>query len=436
MIDDDEVFLSAYKKVLQKEYNVFTALNTTRGFRLIQDIKPHILLLDISIRNEREGLEVLPLIKQKFKDLSVIMVTNWDSFSMSEEAVRKGADYFFIKSRDLEELKFYIKDILQFKQQSESETFPIAQSQAMKEVLRMARAVARTDMPVTIYGETGVGKEVIARYIHGHSHRRHHIFKAVNSAAIPDTLLESELFGFEKGAFTGAYKIKKGVIEQASGGTLFLDEIKDLSPRGQASLLRVLEQQELEHLGSVSSIQIDIRIVAASQAFLAERVEAGKFRSDLFFRLAGTEIYIPPLRERVEDLLALIHYFLRILGEKNRMKSEKRLTQSALLMLKNYHWPGNVRELYHTLENAVLFSKSKEIKASEIRLKYKQSPSIQLNYELARQAAWEKFEKEFLENALVKHEGNITKTAKAIGLSRQSLQKKIKQYGLDVNGTV
>ena len=176
--------------------------------------------------------------------------------------------------------------------------------------------------------------------------------------------------------------------------------------------------------------------MAASQISLSEQVEAGKFRGDLFFRLAGLEIFIPPLRERPEDLMALIRFFLKNIAEKNQLKSEKKLSQSALLMLKNYHWPGNVRELYHTLESAVLFSKGKEIKASEIQLKYNHNENIPLDYELARQTATEKFEKKFIQSALVKHDGNITKTAQAIGLSRQSLQKKIKKYGLDVNGEV
>lgn len=430
MIDDDPVFLRGYQKVLGKDYQVLIAETINEGLKQIVQNKPDIVLLDISLNKEREGVEILPYLKEQFPYLPIILVTNWDSFLISEEAKEKGVDGFFLKSQNLEQLRHLINNVFDNLNRNEDEIFPIAVSHEMKAVFHKAKILANSDMAVALYGETGVGKEIVAHYIHEHSPRKHNNFQAINCTALPDPLLQSELFGFEKGAFTGALKAKKGLIEVASGGTLFLDEIKDLSLPAQRSLLRVLENKRVVHLGGTDSIAVDIRIISASQVPLKDLIKEGKFREDLFYRLAGAEIFIPPLRERTDDIPALIHYFLLEISKRNHLSRVKRLSHRALLMLKNYHWPGNVRELYATLEAAVLLSPGYEIKASDIQFKYSDVPRALASFELERQKVLANFEKDYLREALTRNKGNISRTAAEIGLSRQSLQKKIKKYGL------
>ena len=434
MIDDEEVFLKGYRTVLGSEYDVATALQISEGLKLIEQFQPDVLLLDIRLKTEKEGLQVLPEIKKRFPDLSVIIVTNWDSHLIFREALELGADDFFIKSEDLEILKTSIQNLLVQKENDNQEEWenirtPLVFDPKSKKILKLAKKLARANCSVLVTGESGVGKEEFVRFIHEHSRRRNGPFVAVNCAAIPETLLESEFFGHEPGAFTGARYRRIGKFEAANGGTLFLDEIEELSLQGQAKLLRVIQESVVERLGGNNRIPIDVRIISATRNDLRKLVREKRFREDLYYRIAVYPFHIPPLRERREDILPLSYYYLKKSCQNNGFK-EKQFSKDALLVLKNYHWPGNVRELKNVIEKAVIASDGKLIHASDLFLLNEDEDGL-LPYEHARRQVIDQFTVDYIRQALVQNEGNISRTAKAIGLSRQMLQKLIRDYRLN-----
>ncbi len=432
MIDDDEIFLNNYRLLLKDEFELETASNLTQGWKLLSEYNPQILLLDIRLKTEKEGLEILPEIKKQFPHIFIIMVTNWDSHSIFKQALQLGADDFFIKSEDLEILKMSIYNLIHnnFEEsQDEMDNFPIAVDPVSKGLLRQARKIARANCAVIITGESGVGKEEIARYIHRNSKRKEKPFVAINCAAIPDTLMESEFFGHEAGAFTNALKRRIGKFELANGGTLFLDEIEELSLSGQTKLLRVTQDFVLERLGSNESIAVDVRLISATRNNLKQLVSERKFREDLFYRLAVFPLHIPPLRERREDIVPLSQFYLKQSCEKNGFKN-KQFTNEALLILKNYDWPGNVRELKNVVEKAVILSHGRYIKPSDLQLYSPENQEL-LPYELAKKKVVDEFTMEYIRQALLKNDGNITRTAQNIGLSRQMLQRLIKEYKIN-----
>jgi len=430
MIDDDPVFLDGYKSILDNDYHILTAQNIESGLQILDSTHPDVLLLDISLKTKKEGLDFLPNVRCRFPQLVIIMVTNWDSFSISKEALEKGANYFFVKSESLDEIKYLINQSLFTNNKTNNEKFPIAQSKEMKRILDQSRKVAATSIPVLITGETGTGKDVIANYIHQHSIRSDKIFLPVNCGALSDSLLESELFGYEKGAFTGAVKSFEGKFEQANLGTIFLDEIKDLSAKGQASLLRAIEQKEIVKLGSKDVKKVDVRILVATNAILSDMVLKNEYRQDLYYRLTGVEINIPPLKERTEDITPLAYYFIEKISSENNI-SKKTVNQNVMRMLQSYHYPGNVRELYHVIERALVFSEHQEIRAQDIYLSGQTKIDENINYEIAKNNAVQAFQKSFIKSAMINSKGNISVAAKGMGLSRQSLHKLILELGLD-----
>ncbi len=432
MIDDDPFFLREYQKILSNDYEVYTAQTVAAGKQLLRKYKPEVLLLDISLNREREGLEVLPAIKNEYPALAIVMVTNRDSYTISTAALDQGADYYFVKSESLDRLKLILLDIFSRKASESNditENNIIAESGAMKNILLQLKKISYTDLPILLTGETGVGKEVLARYIHEQSMRKDCVFQAVNCGAIPETLLESELFGHVKGAFTGAAQSSRGKIESADKGTLFLDEIQDLSPRGQVALLRVLEQKNLERLGSSKMLEVDVRIIAATQTAPEKLIKNGSFREDLYFRLNVFHIQIPPLREREDDIMPLANYFLKQAIDENNLH-HKQFTQSAQMLLKTYDWPGNVRELKHVVTRAAVMAPRREIRQSDFLLPIFDESQNNMSYDSARQQVIENFQRTFIKSALKRNNGNISATAKEIDLSRQSLQKIIKGLGL------
>jgi len=433
MIDDDPVFIESYVSLLADEFYVHGAPDIPTGFKLIEKWKPFALLLDITLKTEKEGLKIIPQIKKKFPNLHVVVVTNWDSHLIYNDAMTLGADAFFVKSDNVNHLKVILYDLIAKKKTSlqEKENFPIACSEAFKHVLNEARKAARHDCPVLICGETGVGKEVVAQFIHQQSRRRKGPFIPINCGSIPDTLIESEFFGFEKGAFTGAFQRKSGKFELANGGTLFLDEVSELSKHAQVALLRFIQTQEIEHLGGTKNIQIDVRLIVASQKDLNELKTNGSFREDLYHRLAVFPIFIPPLREREEDIIPLCHYFLNQFLKENNIK-KKNFTQSALIMLKNYHWPGNIRELRNVIERAVIKSDGAEIRPGDLMLQMPPDEYLELSYDSAKADVTQTFQRNFIKAALCRNKGNITQTAKKIGISRQALIKILKDLNLDI----
>ena len=432
MIDDDPLFLKNYPLLLGDDFQIATAQNINQGMEKLRSFKPDVLLLDIRLKTEKEGLEILPQIKKQYPHLPVIMVTNWDSHTIFKQALQSGADDFFIKSESLEILRIAILNLIQNNKPeapTENDSFPIAVDPISKNILQLAKKIAKANCAITITGETGVGKEELAIFIHNKSNRRNKPFVAINCAAIPDTLIESELFGHEAGAFTNALQRRIGKFEAANGGTLFLDEIEELSYAGQTKLLRVTQNFIIERLGSTKPIPIDVRLISATRSNLQKLILEDKFRKDLYYRLAVFSLHIPPLRERPEDIIPLCNFYLKKSCETNGYKY-KQFTNEALLMLKNYSWPGNVRELKNVIEKAVILSQGKFITSADIHLDSVEKQDF-LPYEMARRKVIDEFTVEYIRKALVEHKGNITKTAKAIGLSRQMLQRLIKEYNLN-----
>jgi DNA-binding NtrC family response regulator len=306
---------------------------------------------------------------------------------------------------------------------------------AMRRVFDTIQKVAETDLSVLIRGESGTGKELVAQALHATSSRRARPFVAVNCAAIHRELVESELFGHEKGAFTGADRRRVGRFEAAEGGTIFLDEIGDMASETQAKVLRVLEERKLERVGSTETVDVDVRVVSATHRDLEEEVAAGRFREDLYYRLKVVETWLPPLRERIEDLPALADRFLGQVAE--RLEREKRtLGPGALARLSRYPWPGNVRELRNVLERAAVMAAGDEIAEEDLQLESGAAPSEanrsdrDLSFSEAKRQTVERFERRYLSEALREHEGNVSRTANAIGMVRQSLQQKIRELGL------
>jgi len=433
MIDDDPLFIEGYTTILGDEYQIIGASNLKQGLESIEKHRPAAILLDITLKSEKEGLDILPLLKQKYPWIPVIIITNWDSHLIYKEALNSGADDFFVKSDQVTNLKNIINLHLnqkKFNDQNKN-NFPIACSPTFRQVLKEARNVARTNCIVLITGETGVGKEVVAEYIHKHSRRKDKPFIAINCGAIPHTLIESEFFGFEKGAFTGAIRTKLGKFETANGGTIFLDEIEELDFHAQSTLLRAIQNLEIEHIGGTHKISIDTRFIVATQHNLETMVKEGKFREDLYYRLSVYPLYIPPLREREEDIIPLSQYYLNFFTQKYHI-SKKKFTQAALLMLKNYHWPGNVRELKNVIERALIHGTGTEIRPADFLLSIGEDISPDIPYDYAKKIAVKNFQKKYIKAALIRNRGNISRTAEEIGISRQALQKLLKNLQMDV----
>jgi len=434
MIDDDEVFINGYKSLLNDEYIIHGAQSISDGIKLIEKKCPAVLLLDISLKAEKEGLAALPVIKKEFPYLPVIVVTNWDSHLVFKEAISLGADDFFVKSDNIRNLRIIIKNLLYKNQISsdDKDELPIAHSSEFRQILAEAKKIAVLNCTVLLTGETGVGKDEIAKYVHKNSKRSTGPFIPINCGSIPETLFESEMFGHEKGAFTGALSSKQGKFELANKGTVFLDEIDELPENSQAKLLRVIQEQEIERVGGTKRIPIDVRIIAAAQHDLQMFVEKGKFREDLYYRIAVYPIYIPPLREREDDIIPLCNYFLKYFQEYYK-KGEKNFTQSSLIMLTSYHWPGNVRELKNSIERAVIRSTGHQIRPVDFQLRnIPNNQTENLSYDSAKEEAVYEFQRKYLKKELYRNKGNISVTAKKIGISRQSLTRMIKDLNLGI----
>ncbi len=398
---------------------------------------------------EVNGLELLNALRQKGKDTPMIIITAFATVEDAVKAMKLGANDYLTKPLHLEELQLKIGKIedelklkrenAELKERLRRIDFPemVGVSEAITEVKKMIAKIAqRDDVPVMIYGASGTGKELAAKAIHNVSKRNGAPFVAVNCAAMPDELLESELFGYVKGAFTGAVKDREGLFKTADGGTLFLDEVGEMSPRLQAKLLRALQDFRIQPLGTSNSFNVDVRIIGASNVRLQDLVSQNKFREDLFYRLNVAEISIPPLSRRKEDIPLLLEHFI----SSPKIKKEITFTKEALAALTDYNWPGNVRELENFVNSISVFAERDVIDRNDLperilnessAVKYKwDNLFANNNFPDAQKIILEDFEKKFLEFHLRKHNGNITRTAEAIGLSRVSLHKKINDYGL------
>ena len=445
--DDEKSIRNALREILEFEgYTVLEAENGDTALKTIESERVDLVMLDIKMKG-MDGIEVLSEIKKREKDLPVIMISGHGTIKIAVEATKNGAYDFLEKPPDLNRLLISIRNALknselhrenkQIRQELNGAVEIIGESPAMRSVKRMIDKVAPTDSRVLITGENGTGKELVARSLHNNSKRAVKKFVDVNCAAIPSELLESELFGHEKGAFTDANQRRIGKFEQASEGTLFLDEIGDMSAEAQAKVLRALQENEIVRVGGTERIPVNPRIIAATNKELSEEIEAGRFREDLFHRLNVIPIHLPPLRERKEDILHLVQWFLQRLSEKEIVFSGKYFSDDAIEALKNLKWPGNIRELENAVERLLLLSSGSEITKTEVDqfVTGKRTSKKQLSDIIDGTESFhiykEEAEKLFIKKKLEKYDWNISATADAIDIQRSHMYNKLKKYDIE-----
>lgn len=427
-------------------YSVFEAEDGSDAISRVSEEFFDLILMDNRM-SHIDGIEALKEIKKISPGIPVIIITAYASVETAVEALQAGAHDYLTKPLDIDELRFKVQQTLEFWRLKEDNILQrrrienlfdasriIGRSQKMKEVLETVAMVAPTEASVLILGESGTGKELIANALHQGSGRADKRFIKINCAALPETLLESELFGHEKGAFTGAVGRRPGRFELADGGTIFLDEIGEMTPATQAKLLRVLQEREFEPLGSTRTVKVDIRIITATNRILKDEVKKGTFREDLFYRLNVVPIQLPPLRERKEDILLLIEHFLKIYNDKNG----RRLLgfhPRALDALMRYSWPGNIRELENVVERAVILTTDDYVPFSELPEAIRGATGDTVFGEIRQGIrpgiTIREMEKELIIKTLEDNEENRTRTARILGITRRTLQLKLKEYGLD-----
>ncbi|MGB9904115.1 MAG: sigma-54-dependent transcriptional regulator [Desulfotomaculales bacterium] len=443
IIDDEQHLCWALEKAMRQEgYNAVCAFNGKSGLELIKKEAPSLVILDLKMP-EMDGLEVLKKAKEIQPRLPVIILTAHGTIETAIEAMKMGAADYLTKPFDLEELKIIIKQNLLVSQLVTEVNFLraelarkytdiIGESKAIREVKNMIERVARSNATVLITGESGTGKEVAAITIHQKSLRKDGPFVTVNCAALPEQLLESELFGHEKGAFTGAVARKLGRFELADRGTIFLDEITEMPLSMQAKLLRVLQEKAFERVGGTETLYVDVRVIAATNRNLEKAIEEGKLREDLYYRLNVFQIHMPPLRERKEDIPLLARYFV----EKFRPTYlVGKISAEAMELLVRYHWPGNIRELQNVIERAAIICQGNEILPEHLPkelLAVQKPPAGAIIYFPDQGICLEEVEKELILKALEKTGGNQTKAAQLLGITRSALLYRSQKYGINI----
>jgi DNA-binding NtrC family response regulator len=449
IVDDDTTARYGMKRVLEESYKVLEAENAAAARRVMAAENPDLLLLDIEMPGE-SGLDLLRELRARDSSPAVIMITAYGSEKVAVEAMKSGAYDYLPKPFEVDELRLVVEkaldhldlaeENLRLKRQLTSEGqfgAMIGASPSMRQLFELAERVAAAEVTVLMQGESGTGKELLAREVHRRSNRGSKPFVPLNCAAVPEHLIESELFGYEKGAFTGATSQKRGKFELAHGGTLFLDEVGDMSLATQAKLLRVLETHRFERLGGTNSVEVDVRVLSATNKDLAAEITRQTFREDLYYRLRVVLLKLPPLREHKEDIPLLVGEFLAMLAAKHR-REVLTITREAMAKLMAYDWKGNVRELKNVLESAVVMSRDDVIQPQDIPAEFLVGPSAApaaseglsfLGVGDYREAK-RQFEVAFIKAKLREHGGNITRTAGAIGLHRQSLQEKLRELGI------
>ena len=448
--DDDPAHRIMLKKLIGGwGYNVFETDDGAGAIEAVQKRSFDLILMDIRMMNV-SGIEALEQIRKINPSIPVIIMTAYASVETAVSALKKGAYDYLTKPLDFEELQITMERATEhnrLKMENEylkerlGEKFDrqniIGQSPAMVKLLEMVEQVAATQATVLITGESGTGKEMIANAIHANSNRKAAPFIKINCAALTETLLESELFGHEKGAFTGADRRREGKFVQADGGSIFLDEVSEMSPAMQVKLLRVLQEREITRIGGAEVIKVDVRIIAASNKDLKKEVREGRFREDLFYRLNVVALNVPPLRERPQDIPLMAQSFLITFNERNA-KSISGFTARALQKLSGYAWPGNVRELMNTVERAVVLSRKSEIDADELVFPMADQAACEPGVQQAvRPGAGginlplEEVEKRSILDALEAAAGNKSEAARRLGITRKTLRKKLEKYESD-----
>ncbi len=438
IIDNEKRMCGVLKAALELDQHIVeTAFDGDAGIQKFNKGEFDIVITDLKMPG-KDGIAVLDEVKKIAPETEVILMTAYATAQTAVEAMRKGAYDYLIKPFEMVEMKLKVKQILEKKELAKEnidlksklkDKFSleniIGQSEIMQKVYQMVEKVAPRDATVLIRGESGTGKELIAQSIHQLSHRARGAFIAVNCAALPETLLESELFGHEKGAFTGAEKQKRGRFELAVGGTIFLDEIGDISPATQAKLLRVLQTKEITRLGSEETVSVDVRTIAATNRNLEELIKKGIFREDLYYRLNVFPIPLPSLRERREDIPELVIHFLK----KNSQPKDK-IDSQTMRALMSYHWPGNIRELENIIERMIILSGDEKITADLLPPQFHGIPvgGDSLALEIPEQGiSIDEIEKQLINKALKKAGGNKSKAAKLLGITRRKLYSMVER---------
>ncbi len=445
VVDDEPNIVRTVSDILEDEgFEVMAASDGESALKMVEDELPDLALLDIALPGI-DGLELLKQLKELVPALPVVMISAYGNVENAVKATRLGAydfiekpphaDKILLTVRNALELARLAEENLRLRQRAVPQVEIIGKSPVIQTLREQVRIVAPTKAWVLITGENGTGKELVAREIHRQSKRVGKPFIEVNCAAIPEELIESELFGHEKGAFTGASSKRRGKFDLAHEGTLFLDEIGDMSLKTQAKVLRILQEQRFERVGGGRPIQVDVRVIAATNKNLEEEIARGTFRDDLYYRINVIPIQVPPLRERREDIPLLIEYFLKELSAEAD-GVQKIMTPAVVEILMVQHWPGNVRELRNFVQRLTILSPGRVIDVEHLPPDLRQGqPGADSDWEFFQmpslKEARAKFEREFIRRKLADHHGSVSLTAESIGLERSHLYKKMKAYGLD-----
>ena len=441
IVDDDEEIRAQLRWALAKDYEIVLGQDRAAAIEIFRSRHPLVVLLDLGLppspSTPEEGLATLTELLAIDNLVKVIIVSGQGEKTNALGAVGSGAYDFLCKPVDLEELKlllrrcFYVAQLereyreMQRQLQNDGVEGILGNSPPMQAVFDSIRKVATTDAPVLLLGESGTGKEMVAQAIHQQSSRKKQPFIAINCSAIPETLLESELFGHEKGAFTGAHIQRKGRIEQAHGGTLFLDEIGEIPLPIQVKLLRFLQEQRIERVGGRQEVQVDVRVIAATNADLVKGMQTGSFREDLFYRLAVVKILLPPLRTRGEDLKLLAEAFLHRFSDQSR-KANLTFSPEAIQAIYAHPWPGNVRELQNRVRRAVIMGEGKRLTSADLELAAHGSETVRTTLREARETV----EREVIRKALQRNSGNVSAAASDLGVSRPTLYELMEKLGI------
>jgi len=441
LVDDEEKLVTQMRLALEAEYDIFTACDESEALKTFERERAAVVTLDLSLTpgnpTDLGGFRLLERILEQAPSTRVIVVTGHNEQATALDAVRLGAFDYYLKPVRLEDLKVMIQRACHIHRiyKRLQQSYPgsgnefhgiIGHSKNMQEIFRSIEQVALSDISVLVCGESGTGKELVANAIHRQSHRKNSPFVVVNCGAIPENLLESELFGHEKGAFTGAYAQRRGKFESAHTGTLFLDEIGELAPTLQVKLLRFLQDRKIERVGSNNAIELDVRIIAATNRDLKKNMENHLFREDLYYRLKVVPLEIPSLRERKDDIVPLAHYFVRKYCRENR-KPFMRLSSEAESTLLLHVWPGNVRELENVISRAVVLSSYPILRGSDLGLTLENNLT-DVNLKFAKTS----MEIDYIKKALLRNNGILSRAAKDLGISRVNLYELIDKYKIPV----
>jgi len=439
IVDDEQNIREGIRQYLSSlKLRVFTARNGIEALEMLQEKEYQVVVADIKMP-DLDGIELLKKIKDSYPDIEVIMLTAHATIETAVEAMRLGAHDYLEKPCDPERLNKLVSRIFKTKTlEEENKALKekledrvddlLGKSSPMHQVFKMIRQIAPSKASVLITGESGTGKELVAKAIHNLSSRKDKPFIRVNCAALPETLLESELFGHERGSFTGAIKQKKGRFELADGGSILLDEVNEMDSNVQVKLLRVLQEREFERVGGTQTIRVDIRVLAATNRDIEQFVREGKFREDLYFRLKVIKIQVPPLRDRLEDIPFLTERFVQDICRENN-KEPIGISPEVIRVFLSYPWPGNVRELRNVLEGMVVLAKGDSLTLNDVPFEITSAESKR-EIKLKMNTSLYDAEKEIIVRTLETNGGNRSQTAKVLGIGRRTLIRKLQQYGI------